>query len=138
MSEVLQFPRNPDTDFGELIAIYLETRDAKTKLERQQKEHLKQYTSVMARIEGKMMEHLQTRGLQSASSETGTAYLSHTRSAPIHDTIAFKAFIIEQRAWDMIDWKANVTAVGDFLQENDVLPPGVNYKSIVTLRVQKK
>jgi len=142
MSEVVQFKRpeaaKPEVDYGELIKLYVEARDAKQALEKKQKEHLKQYNDVMMMIEGKLMAHLQEVGLQSLSSDVGTAYLSHRRTAPIHDAVAFKGFVIENRAWDMLDWKANVTAVGDFLTEHNALPPGVNYKSTVSLGVQRK
>jgi hypothetical protein len=140
MSEVIQLrqPTPKEPDFGELIAIYLQTRDAKTALEKKQKEHVKRYSDVMAQIEAKLMEHLQQRSLQSLSSEIGTAYLSHKRSAPIHDAVSFKDYIISNRAWDMLDWKANVTAVGDFIQEHEMPPPGVNLKSSVTINVMRK
>src|SRR5215475_2821994 len=130
--EVVQL-RKPEraSDFGELIDLYLETRDAKTKLERLQKDHLKQYNDVLSKIEGKLMEHLQQHKVQSLSSDTGTAYLSHFRSAPIHDAVTFKDYVISNRAWDMLDWKANVTAVGDFVVEHEIPPPGVNLKSTI-------
>src|SRR5882672_8774206 len=135
MSEVVQLrPAAPkDPPFGQLIALYLETRDAKAEIEKQHKLHLKQYSDIMQLIEGKLMAHLQEQEGQSLSSEVGTAYLSHKRSAPIHDAVAFKNYVIENRAWEMLDWKANVTAVGDFLTEHEMPPPGVNLKSVVTL-----
>lgn len=140
MSEVVPFkrPEPTESDFGELIQLYLATRDAKQTLERKQKEHLKKYSDIMARLEAKMMEHLQKHGIQSLSSDDGTAYLSRTRSAPIVDAVAFKNFIIENRSWDMLDWKANVTAVGEFLTEHKTLPPGVNYKTDTKVNVQRK
>jgi hypothetical protein len=140
MSEVIQLrpPQPSQSNFGELIQLYLETRDAKAVLERKQKEHTKQYSDVLHMIEGKLMAHLQEHGVQSLSSDLGTAYLSHKRSAPIHDAIAFKQYVIDNQAWDMLDWKANITAVGDYLTENEELPPGVSLKSNVTLGVMRK
>lgn len=144
MSEVVQFRKaNPvvelkETDFGVLINLYLETRDAKLALERKQKLHLKKYTEVMQKIEGQLMAHIQKSGLQSLSNDTGTAYLSSRKTASISDAVAFKGFVIENRAWDMLDWKANSTAVSDFLAEHEVLPPGVNYRVDQSLGVMRK
>lgn len=141
MSEVVQFkPRDnePQSHLGALIDLYLETRDMKAALEKKQKQVLKKYTTVMARIEAKLMEMLQEKGLQSLSSDIGTAYIRHSRSAPISDGEAFKNYVIENRAWDMLDWKANITAVGDFVEEHQALPPGVNYKTVITLGVMRK
>jgi len=141
MSEVVPFKRPPDpeqTHLGALIDLYLETRDMKAALEKKQKQVLKKYSTVMGRIEAKLMEMLQEKGLQSLSSDVGTAYLSHKRSAPISDGEAFKNFVIENRAWDMLDWKANITAVGDFVEQHQTLPPGVNYKTVITLGIMRK
>lgn len=142
MNEVVPFKRSDpepqEENFGQLIQLYLETRDAKTALEKKQKEHLKKYSVVLNKIEAKLMEHLRKRGLQSLSSDIGTAYIVHRRSAPIADGEAFKNYIIENRDWDMLDWKANVTAVGDFITEHQTLPPGVNFNSVVSIGVMRK
>jgi hypothetical protein len=139
MSEVVQLRHSApeDPDFGELIQLYLETRDAKERLEHEHKQHLRQYTAVMNKIEGKLMAHLQQHGVQSISSKQATAYLSHKRSASIRDAVAFQNFVIENRAWEMLDWKANVTAVGDFINEHQVEPPGVELKSAVRLNIAR-
>jgi len=123
---------------GDLIKLYLDTRDAKHLLEKQHKDQLKQYTDVLNKIEGVLMNHLQENASQSIASDDGTAYLAHKRSATISDAPAFKGYVIENRAWDMVDWRANVTAVGDFLTEHETLPPGINWKTSVTLNVMKK
>lgn len=143
MSEVVvAFPR-PDPsaandDYGQLIQLYLETRNVKQELEKKHKDHVRQYNDVMKKIEAKLFEHLQAHNMQSISSDEGTAYISHKRSASIGDAEAFKNFVIESRAWDMLDWKANVTAVGDFIEENDVPPPGVNFRTEQSLNIMKK
>lgn len=144
MNEVVPFPR-PDPkpapandDFGQLIQLYLDTRDAKAEVERKHKEHVKQYSEVMKKIEAKLFEHLQAHNMQSLSSDVGTAYISHKRYATISDGVAFKNFVIENRAWDMLDWKANVTSVGDFLTEHEVLPPGINFRTDQSLNIMKK
>lgn len=138
MSEVVQLrPQPKEPDFGELIQLYLEARDAKEALEQAHKQHLRQYTIVMNKIEGRLMAHLNEHGVQSISSKSATAYLSHKRSASIRDAVAFKNYVIENRAWEMLDWKANVTAVTDFINENEVSPPGVELKSAITVRIMR-
>jgi hypothetical protein len=37
--------------------------------------------------------------------------------------------VIGTEQWDLLDKKANVTAVTDYLNENGVLPPGVKYST---------
>jgi hypothetical protein len=139
MNEVVQLRPKPqeETDFGELIQLYLETRDAKEALEKMHKQHLRRYTSVMAKIEGKLMTHLNEHNVQSLASKDAIAYLSTKRAASIRDATAFQNYVIENRAWDMLDWKANVTAVGDFITENEHAPPGVVLNSVVVLRIAR-
>jgi len=127
-----------EPDVGELIALYLETRDMKTAVERKQKLQLKKYTAILKRIEGILMHQLQEKNLQSLSSGDATAYITHKSSASIVDAVAFQGYVIENRAWDMLDWKANVTAVKDFVAEHDILPPGVNLTTNVSLGVMRK
>lgn len=143
MSEVVPFlkavePEPPEPKVGELISIYLETRDTKEALARKHKEALKAYTDVMALIEGKLLEHLQAAGGQSFSNNVGTAYLTRKRSATISDMVEFRGYVIENRAWDMVDWRANAVSVSDFLAENEQLPPGLNFSVTTSVNVQKK
>lgn len=123
---------------GEMIDLYLETREARDRLAKQHKDALKEYNEVMAVLEGKLMDHLQSNDMQSLSSKVGTAYLTRKRSATIGDAEAFRGYVIENRAWDMCDWKANVSAVDDFIAEHNTLPPGVNFRTHVSVNVQKK
>lgn len=136
MSEAEAAAQPPN--LGELIALYLDTRDARDKLVRQQKDAVKNYNDMLTLVEGRLMEHLQKNDTQSVSSDVGTAYLSRKRSATIGDAEAFRGHVIENRAWDLCDWKANVTAVDEFLAEHGVLPPGVNFRTVVSVNVQKK
>ena len=139
MSEVVQFkPQPKEDDIGELISLYIETRDAKDALVRKQKAHVKKYTKVMDMIEAKLLTHLREHGGTSFSNDKGTAYISHKQFASIADAVSFKGFVIENRAWDMLDWKANVTAVQDYLSENQSLPPGVNLRSETSVNVMRK
>jgi len=143
MSEVVPFPKAdpeppPPTKVGELIAIYLETRDAKDALAKKHKEALRSYSDVMAMIEGKLLEHLQATAGQSFSTDLGTAYLTRKRSATIADATEFRGYIIENRAWDMVDWRANAVAVADFIAEHQTLPPGINFNVTTSVNVQKK
>ena len=66
------------------------------------------------------MNHLQ-RAWRAVDRQQGCHRLpvDQQRAASIRDATAFQNYVIENRAWDMLDWKANVTAVGDFITENE-------------------
>jgi hypothetical protein len=47
------------------------------------------------------------------------------------------AFVKTTNNYDLLDRKANVTAVKDYVSENGTLPPGVNLSSIKTVGVRR-
>jgi hypothetical protein len=53
------------------------------------------------------------------------------------DPEAFMKYVIDNQAFDMLDRKANVTAVKEYVQETGALPPGVNLSSIKTIGVRR-
>jgi len=46
--------------------------------------------------------------------------------------------VIGSEAWDLLDRKANVTAVSDFIEENNAPPPGVNFSTTYVVGVRRK
>ena len=53
-------------------------------------------------------------------------YLSTTYRASIADKQMFTDFVIAQKRWDMLDWKANAKAARAYVKNEKVLPPGIN------------
>jgi hypothetical protein len=47
-------------------------------------------------------------------------------------------YVIGNEAWDLLDRKANVKAVEDFIEENDLAPPGVNFSTTYVVGVRRK
>ena len=46
-------------------------------------------------------------------------------------------FVIANAAWDLLDRKANVTAVEEFIKSKAAPPPGVNYSSTFVAGVRR-
>ena len=46
-------------------------------------------------------------------------------------------YVIQNNAWDLIDRKANVAAVEDFINANNTPPPGVNFTSAYVAGVRR-
>ena len=105
--------------------------------EKKQKEDVKVYTDAMDKVEGRVQEFFTQTGQTSAPTAAGTAYLSTTYRASIADKQAFKSFVIGQSRWDLLDWKANVTATKDFAKEMKAPPAGVNLTSITKVNIRR-
>jgi hypothetical protein len=129
-------PGVPELD--KLINQYVQLRDRKRALEAQHKAQLAPYNKVMAEVEGMMLDYMQRAGVDSVSTPGGTAYQSTKRSASIKDGAAFRKFVVETGAYNLVDWRANANAVFDYLNDHaGNPPPGVNPSSRVTVNFRR-
>jgi hypothetical protein len=124
-------------DPSALIGLYIEIRDAKKALEKAHEEQLKPYTERMERIEQALHRYMLETKLNSLPTDSGTAYTAVKRSASVADAVAFKGHIIENRDWDLADWRVNVNAAEAFVKEHGSGPPGVNYREFETVGVRR-
>lgn len=89
------------------------------------------------RLEAALLEKLNDIGGDSVKTASGTVYRSTKKSATIADGGAFREFVQENELFDLVDWRANATAISDYIEENQVPPPGVNYSTHFTVGVRR-
>jgi hypothetical protein len=129
-------PGVPELD--KLINQYVQLRDRKRAIEAQHTAQLAPYRKVMSELEGMMLEYMQKLGTDSVSTPGGTAYQTTKRSATIKDGAAFRKFVVETGAYNLVDWRANANAVFDYLGAHEGSPPpGVNPSSRVTVNFRR-
>ena len=87
-------------------------------------------------LTGKLQEFMERNGADSIKTSSGTCYNSTRYTASLQDPQAFMDFVIKTNNFDLLDRKANVTAVKSYVEENDNLPPGVNLSAIKTVGVR--
>lgn len=80
---------------------------------------------------------LKTLGIDKVSSDAGTVYITSKKSASIADLEAFWNFVVANQAFDLIDKKANATAVEEFAKHNKQLPPGINFSQVNVVGVRR-
>ena len=127
----------PPTNVDALVAQYLKLRDRIKAADDAHKEKMAAAKDYLERLNGALLVQLQTIGGDSVKTPHGTAYKTTTSSASIADGTVFRGFVIENRAWDMVDWKANAPAALEYLKEHQDLPPGVNISSITKVGVRR-
>lgn len=127
----------PPTTIDALVDQYVKLRDKIKESDDAYKAKMAPIKGYLERLNGALLLQLQGIGGDSVKTPHGTAYKTTKRSATIADAGEFRGFVIENRAWDICDWRANAPAVEAFLQENQTLPPGVNLSSIVTVGVRR-
>ena len=111
------------------------------RLEEESKKALKenpeyvQAKAVLDRLEGILIKFLEDTKQKNAGTKYGTIHTVTRQTAAISDITAFQGYVIENRAWDAIDWKANATFAKDFTAEHKELPPGVQLNSHTRLSI---
>ena len=88
-------------------------------------------------IEAKLLEKLNSVGGESVKTAHGTVYRTTRRSASIADGDLFRGFVINNDAYDLVDWRANANAVDDFIKSAGTPPPGVNFSQTYTVGVRR-
>src|SRR5215210_2277437 len=128
----------PLNTFEKRIGQYVKLRDMIKEKEEAHKEELKPYREALDTLNNMLLGMLKETGQDSAKTVFGTAYRKVKRSATIADGDAFRRHVIGSEDWSLIDWRANVKAVEEFVKENHEAPPGVNYSTMFDVGVRRQ
>lgn len=125
-------------NFDQRVAQYVKLRDKIKELDDKHKEQMKPYREALEQLNGALLNHLNNVGADSVASPSGTVYRTEKKSASIADKTAFWTYVVTTANFDLIDYKANVTAVADHIDQNQQPPPGVNFTSRFEVGVRRK
>ena len=117
---------------------YVALRDKIKFLEAEQKETLKPYQDTLEKLGNVILAHLNETGANSVSTDAGNAHITPRKSATVSDMNAFFEYVKSNNAWDLMDRKANVTTVSEFVEEHGAAPPGVNYSVEMRIGIRRK
>ena len=92
----------------------------------------------MDQLEGFIMAWLQAMNANNIATDAGTAYLSTRSSATVSDGEAFLNHVKTHNLWDLMDKRANAPAVAAYVEQHQAAPPGINFRTMVTLGVRKR
>ena len=112
----------------DIVRDYVSIRDSVAEIKARQKAELDPYAQALAKLESQMMTILVDAGVDSMKTPAGTAYRSEKTSVTVADKSAFMDYIQSNGAFDLLDVRANNTAVEGFMAEHQDVPPGVNIR----------
>lgn len=121
----------------ELVEKYIKLRDAKAQLTKQHKDKVARIDEVMDQIEVALLEQFDANGIDSVKSEAGTAYTTTRVSANVADWDAVLSYIRENDLWSLLERRVSKDAVKQFREENDDLPPGVNWSEEKVINIRR-
>lgn len=138
MSETLPAPA-PSTEVTveKRVQQYIQVRDAIAKQKEKDEEALKPLVELQNVLTGWLQSFLEQSGSESIRTKEGTCYSTTRYTASLADPDEFMKFVIANQSYDLLDRKANSTAVRDYVAEKGNLPPGVNLNSIKTVGVRR-
>lgn len=119
------------------VSEYIKTRDAIAKAKAKHEEDIAPLVDLQNKLTGWLQSFLETAGADSVKTSNGTCYSTTRYTASLADPEAFMAFVKTTENYDLLDRKANVTAVREYVDTNSQLPPGVNLSAIKTVGVRR-
>jgi 3-methyladenine DNA glycosylase AlkD len=121
----------------EMVAGYVQLRERKARLKADCDAATAPVQKLMDEIEALILKHFQENGMDSAKTPFGTAYTTLRTSATVADREAFRTFVEGRNAWDLVDMRANKTAVEQFREANKEIPPGLNWREERCVNIRK-
>jgi hypothetical protein len=124
---------------ADLIAEYIELREEKKVYEEKIKEAMHdRFEARMDAIEANLMAFLLANESEGVRTPTGTAFKRVETSVTVGNQDEFRRHVIGTQQWELIDFRANKTAVKTFVEEHEgQLPPGVNMNQTTVISVRK-
>lgn len=121
----------------DIVDRYIKLRDKKAELAAKLKADTEKLDAAMERCEQFILNHLNANGMESCGTAAGTAYKAPVTSATVADWEALLDYIKVNQMWNMLERKVNKTAVIEFKNANDDLPPGVNWREETVVRIRR-
>ncbi len=111
-----------------LVDSYVKLRDVKAKLKAEYDLQVGPVEQAMDKIEARLLTTLDSQGVEAFKTASGTAFKTTKTTCGVADWDAFFQFVRANGYWNMLNHAANKTAVDEYRQAHNDLPPGVNWR----------
>lgn len=120
-----------------IVETYIELRDRKAQMEAAHKAALAPINQAMLEAEMHLLTEMDKLGTEAFKTPAGTAYKSTRTSATVADWDSFIDFVRNHALWNMLERRVSKSAVDEYAEEKNDLPPGVNYRREVTVNIRR-
>ena len=121
-----------------MVEVYIGLRDKVAEIKERHKDELARPTLAMAKLEGMMLELLNTSNLQSMSAKAGTFYKTTMTSCSVTEWHKTLDWIREHDVWELLEARVSKTAAASILKETGECPPGVHITTAYDVNVRRK
>jgi hypothetical protein len=124
-------------DLETRTAQYVKLRDLIKEKEEAFKKEIAPAKALLEQLNGLLLNHLNTLGIDSAASGAGTVYRKTVVSVTMPDPAAFREFVVGNELFDLADIRPAKKAIEDFITGNKAPPPGVNFSTAYDVGVRR-
>ena len=124
------------TNVGAKVATFLLVRDELKKMDEAIDTAKAPLLDLKTSLEGWLDKFLTTTGQQSAVTDRGTVHWNTRYTSSLVDPQVFMDHVIATRQFELLDRRANATAVKEYAGKHGALPPGVGLNTIRTVGVR--
>ena len=135
-------------DVAKRAGQYVALRDRISDLKKKHEAELQPYMQVLAELNTALLKHLDSEKVDSMKTSEGTVYVTVRDSASVADSEVFFDYVRANEAWELMERRANVTAVRSFIDEaveraktdpsvQPTPPPGVNFSRFRQVGVRR-
>lgn len=126
-----------DIKIDSVIGAYMKLRAKKQAIEDEAKQKVAAIKEKMEKLEAFIKIKADEQGVTSFKTDHGTAFLTTVDYANVADWDSVLEFIKENEAYDMLEKRVSKTAVRGYIEQNKVVPPGVNYGTRLEVNIRK-
>lgn len=129
-------------DFDAMVDKFVRLRDKMKEIKERQAAEMQPYNEAKEKLEGMLLDHLNNIHAENVATQHGSVYKCRKDSATIADMSTFWNWVVANGEFDMVDRKANVPAVREYLEKqagsaNPSPPPGVNFTTRIEVGVRR-
>jgi len=122
---------------SEAVSIYIKMRDKKAQMKAEFDASVAPLNEKMEKLEAKLLDVFNKTGIDSVKTEFGTAYTTTRVTASVADREIFMTHVRENDDWALLEVRASKTAVEQYRETNDDLPPGISMREERVVNVRR-
>src|SRR5258708_686091 len=105
---------------------FIDLRDKIKEVQDKHEAELKPLLEVKEMLAGWLQTFMEKSGCDKVGTPHGTAHFTTRVTASVADPALFMNYVIDTQMFDLLDRRANATAVKEYVETHKALPPGVN------------
>ena len=122
---------------SEAVSIYIKMRDKKAQMKAEFDASVAPLNEKMEKLEAKLLDVFNKTGMDSVKTEFGTAYTTTRVTASVADREIFMTHVRENDDWAMLEVRASKSAVEQYRETNNDLPPGISLREERVVNVRR-